>query len=1168
MLDGRAQHGPLFAEAGRQGMPAIAMTDHGNMFGAYSFWKASRETSVTPIIGVESYVAPGSRHHKSPVFWGAGRKTKADLADEGGKDVGGGGRYLHLTMLATGPTGLRNLIKLTSEAWLTGQYPAGKPRMDFELMAQHAEGIVVTTGCLGGGVLTRLKLGQEREALEYAATLRDIFGRDNVYAELMDHGIADERRLRPALVKVARELGLPFVTTNDSHYVREDEARAHDALLCVGTRRTLDDPDRFKFDGSGYYIKSAAEMYGTDSADEWAEGCRNTLLIAERVEPGCYDEVFASRNLMPEFPVPDGETQASWLRKEVARLIPTRYPSGASQSVRDRIEHELGIIERTGWAAYFLVVADICQYARRNKIALGPGRGSATGSMVMYILGVTGLDPIEHSLIFERFLNPDRVSPPDADLDFDEERREDMIRYVTEKYSDDRVAQIITFNKIKSRAAVRDAARVLGAPFKLGDVINKAMPKLRFGEDVSLANLFDNPEHERYAEGLALRELYDDDAEARRVIDTARSIEGVVRGHGVHAAGVILSSEPLMDVLPIHRRAADGAVIAGFPFTECEEIGLLKMDFLGLSNLTVISSAVANIKATQGIELDLEQTPFDDQPTFDLLARGDTIGVFQLDGAKIRQLLKSMKPSRFEDISAVLALYRPGPLAANAHIHFAERKTGRRPITPIHPELAEPLADILDETYGLVVYQEQVMAIAQRLAGYTLGQADILRRAMGKKKPEVLAAELERFTQGMASNGYSEAATRAIWDVLVPFSAYGFNKSHSAGYAVIAYWTAYLKANYPAEYMAALLTSNGDDKDKLAIYLAECRRIGLRVLPPDVNESAGSFTPSGGGVRFGLGAIRNVGEGAVEQIVATRRAEGAFTSFDDFLTKAPATLLNKRILAALITAGAFDSLGHTRRGLAERMDAAVAAVLARKKMDDLGQFDLFGDEEPEPDVRVKEADEWQRSYLLDQERAVLGRYVSGHPLDNAESVLARNRSTTVADLLAAEQHSGEVQLAGMLTSVERRTSRSGGRWALVALEDLTGSIEVVVYPKTYALHEHVLMEGGVVAVSARLVERDEAVSVIADAVAVLDVTAGLTPIVLTVPKRAVTPALVGDLKRILTEHPGGRAVHLRLTSNSRTDPVIDLVGYGVDGGPGFMGDVKALLGAGALGQLG
>src|SRR5688572_593370 len=630
---------------------------------------------------------------------------------------------------------------------------------------------------------------------------------------------------------------------------------------------------------------------------QFPEACDNTLLIAERVDVGFTE----GQDLMPRAPVPEGETEESWLVKEVERGLHMRFPNGITERYRKQAEYEVGVIIQMGFPGYFLVTADLIQHAKSVGIRCGPGRGSAAGSLVAYVLGITDLDPIEHKLIFERFLNPERISMPDIDMDFDERRRGEMIRYTTEKYGEDRIAQIITYSTIKAKAAIKDSARVLyGQPgYAVADRISKAMPPAVMGKDIPLSGVFD-PSHKRYSEATEVRALYEADPQVKEIIDTARGLEGLKRQWGVHAAGVIMSSKPLIDVIPIQRREADGAIITQFDMGACETLGLLKMDFLGLRNLTIIDDALENIELNGKPKLEIESVALDDPKTYELLTRGDTIGVFQLDGGPMRDLLRRMAPTEFDDISAVGALYRPGPMGANAHNDYADRKNGRQEITPIHPELEEPLAEILGDTYGLIVYQEQVMSIAQKVGGYTLGQADLLRRAMGKKKKEVLDKEFVPFSEGMKERGFSPPAIKTLWDILVPFADYAFNKAHSAGYGLVSYWTAYLKANYPAEYMAALLTSVGDDKDKSAVYLAECRRMGIKVLPPDVNLSSLRFTAVGTDIRFGLSAVRNVGVNVVEAIIRGRKEKGAYTDFYDFLRKVEAVACNKRTIESLI----------------------------------------------------------------------------------------------------------------------------------------------------------------------------------------------------------------------------------------------------------------------------
>jgi DNA polymerase-3 subunit alpha len=1171
MLDGAAKINLLMDEVSKQGMPAVAMSDHGNVHGAYEFYHSAKKAGVKPIIGIESYVAPASRFHKESVFWSdnlALRKSNDDTGEGG--DVSGRGLYTHMTMWAADADGLRNLFKLSSLAWLEGHVQK-YPRMDDELLSEHGQGIIATTGCPSGEVQTRIRLGQYDKAVEAAARYRDIFGPENYFLELMDHGLAIERRVREDLLKLGKELGLPPLATNDSHYVTQTQAEAHDALLCIGTGKQLADQNRFRFSGSGYYIKSADEMRAMWDAVPGA--CDNTLLIAERV--GDYAPVFAHRDLMPKFAVPEGETESSWLRKETLKGAQHRFKGAPSAEVLERIDYELGVIDTMGFPGYFLVTSDICRYARANGIGLGPGRGSATGSMVAYCTGITELDPIEHGLIFERFLNPERITMPDVDLDFDDRRRDEMIDYVTKKYGDDRVCQIVTFGTIKAKAAIKDAGRVLGFPYPLGDRITKAFPAAVGGKEIPLAAIFDD-KHPRYGEATELRKMYEEEPDVKRVIDTAVGIEGLTRGTGIHAAGLILSSERLVDVLPLVKPKADGPVITAFPFTQAEDLGLLKMDFLGLRNLTVINDAVANIKANRGEDLNILELPLDDKTTYELLARGDTLGVFQLDGGGMRTLLRLMQPSTFTDIASASALYRPGPMEMNAHTNYALRKTGQQKVEPIHPDLREALEPILGDTFHLVVFQEQVMAIAQQLAGYSLGGADMLRRAMGKKKKDVLDAEWGKFSAGMAEKGFSGEATKAVWDVLVPFSGYGFNKSHTAGYGVVSYWTAYLKANYPAEYMAALLTSVGDDKDKMAIYLAECRRYGIKVLPPDVNESVVNFAAVAGDIRFGLGAIRNVGTNVVDAIVRARTEKGDFTSFEDFLTKVPITVCNKRVIESLAKAGAFDSLGHTRNSLVLVHDQAIDVVIGIKRNEAIGQDSLFGEIDEDSGAGVGldldlAASEWPKDVLLAFEREMLGLYVSSHPLDGTEKILARHRDTSIAELLGSGRTDGTVKISGIISSLDRKVTKRGDAWAIATIEDMDGSVECLYFPQSYRLYSDALAPDRVVAVSGRLNERDGTINIYAESLEVLDVsTAGSDiepPVVISLPETRVNSTLVNDLKQILMSHPGKAPVHLRLQPQrpGAKGLLISLDRFSVSRDTSFFGDVKHLLGPSALG---
>ncbi|GAA2672984.1 DNA polymerase III subunit alpha [Streptomyces lunalinharesii] len=1152
MLDGAQKLKPMFAEVARQQMPAIAMSDHGNMFGAYEFAQVAKGfDGVKPIIGIEAYVAPSSRFTRKQEFWGPGGRRAVSDDGEGSKDVSGGGRFTHLTMWAQNVQGLRNLFWLSTQASYEGQFPAGKPRMDRELIAQRPDGIIATTGCPSGEVQTRLRLGQYAQARAAAGAYQDLFGRENYFLELMDHGLDIERTVRDDLLRLAKDLDLPLLATNDAHYVTEDQADAHDNLLCIGVGKNKDDPRRFRFNGSGYYLKSAAEMRRLFA--ELPAACDHTLLIAERVEP--YDAVFDHVDEMPQFPdLPDGESQESWLRKEVLKGLSLRYGDPVPPHVLERFETEMAVIGPMGFSSYFLVVADICRHARENRIPIGPGRGSATGSLVAYATRITELCPLEHGLLFERFLNPERINPPDVDLDFDDRQRDRMVRYVTEKYGDAYTAMVNTFGKIKAKNAIKDSSRILGYPYAHGERITKALPPDHNGTSAPLAALFD-PAHERYAEAGEIRRLYAAEPDVQQVIDTARGVEGLTRGTGVHAAAVILSKTRLTDRIPLHMRAADGARITGFDYPSCEAMGLIKMDFLGLRNLGVIDQALANIRGNRGVQLATVDPldgdpatvviPLDDAPTYRLLADGNTFGVFQLDGGGMRALLKLMEPTRFEDIAAANALYRPGPMAANAHTNYALRQNGKQDPTPIHPELKEALEPILGSTHHLLIFQEQIMAIARQLAGYTLGGADMLRRAMGKKKPEVLAAEWEKFHGGMRANGYSDEAVRALWDVMLPFSGYAFNKSHTAGYGLVSYWTAYLKANYPAEYMAALLTSVGDDKDKAAVYLADARKNGVRVLQPDVNESVAEFTAVGDDVRFGLRSVRNVGDAVIEAVVDARRHKGRFASFADFVDKVDLPALNKRAVESLIKAGAFDSLGHTRRGLTAVHEGAIDAIIPVKKAAGFGQDDLFAglgggaDDRPAFGLDLPDdAQEWPRRQLLATEREMLGLYVSAHPLDGAEHVLAGARDCSLAELLGSGRTTGEVQLSGLIAGIQRKVTKQGNAWAIVTLADRDASIEVLFFPAAYHLVQPALTEDAVIAVRGRLEDRDGTLNVFGRELAVLDVSAaehgGRPPVRLVFLAHRLTEDGVHELKRLLADHPGDHPVHLSLRGTAKT----------------------------------
>ena len=1530
MLDGAARIGEVVGAAVADGQPAIGITDHGNMYGILDFYRECRSQGVKPILGTEAYMAHDSRHERPA------RRGRVD--DTGGESEGGKKLYYHLTLLAEDNTGYRNLIQLASRAFLEGYYY--KPRVDWETLADHAEGLIATTGCLGGHVLQSLLRGDMEGAVAKAGRLQDIFGRDNLFIELQDHGIAEQHKTNPQLLEIARRIQAPLLATNDSHYVNRADAVAQDALLCVQTGSLMSDPNRFKFHGDEHYLKTAAEMRGL--FDEVPESCDNTLWIAERANV----EIDFGKPQLPNFPLPDGFARdADYLRHLTFEGAQERWGAALPDAVTERLAYELKVIEDMGFSSYFLIVWDLIAHARRSGIRVGPGRGSAAGCAVAYCLRITDLDPIRYDLLFERFLNPSRISMPDIDMDFDSRYRDEMIRYAAERYGRDHVAQIVTFSTIKARAAVRDAARVLGHPYSVGDRVAKAMPPLIMGRDTPLyACLEPHPKYEDgYKMAGELREMYEADPDTRQVIDVAKGLEGLRRQDGIHAAAVVITKEPLTEYLPIQRKPENGQaaeeapVVTQYEMHGVEDLGLLKMDFLGLRNLDVITDTIEVIRRTRGVKLDIDNVPLDDRATFELLARGDSIGVFQLEGGPMRALIRSLAPTCFEDVAALVALYRPGPMAANMHNDYADRKNGRKPVAYLHPDAEEILAD----TWGLMIYQESVMRIAQKFAGYSLAEADNLRKAClprgsriltrahgyvpierlmgladrraqtidagtglvrheevedvwsvgakpvlrlttatgytieatgnhpflvegrwvelsrlrpgdrvgvarraesegggrvttaevelaalllgavpvagrrsrprtarlrtgdaelvatyrrafaarfghppaarptrgrrrglrrtrgrarelhlsrrehgvlaalighpgldpaarhvpdgivnapprqverflglwfcaegwadaggahlaapgpavarslkrmllrcgivgelaevavpghaprwrvsvrgggqakafarlvephlterkartvahwlveggtghpepvgegrdgdgdlawdtvvavepagevecfdfrmaeperpyavvedflvhncGKKIRELIAKEREKFVAGCEVTGYGAELGDRWFDIIEPFADYAFNKSHSFGYGYVAYQTAYLKANYPAEYLAALLTSVKASLEKAAVYLAECRAMGITVEVPDINRSASDFTPvveeEGDGQRlgiiFGLSAVRNVGEGLVAQIVAEREAHGPFADFYDFCQRVDPQVLNKRTVESLIKAGAFDDVGHPRKGLLTVFEQIVDHTLARRRERDMGIMTLFGDagadglgdfeRTPVPDVEFNKRDR------LAFEKEMLGLYVSDHPLLGAEAALAR-RADAAIDELADIEDGALKTVGGVITGLQKKWTRKGDLMAVFTLEDLRSSVEVMVFPRTMTEHGHKLADDAVVVVKARVDRRDEAPKLIAQAIDAVEVGEGTLaePLRLRVPPQLLSEATVADLKMILSEHPGVAPVVLLLGERQ----VVRLPErWNVDTSNGLLGRLRVVLGAGAI----
>jgi DNA polymerase III subunit alpha len=1164
MLDGAARIGEVVAAAAQDGQPALGITDHGNMYGILDFYKECRKQGITPILGTEAYMAHDSRHERPS------RRGKVD--DTGGDSDGGKKLYYHLTLLAETNEGYRNLIQLASRAFMEGYYY--KPRVDWEVLAEHSGGLIATTGCLGGHVLQSLMRDDMDEALARAGRLQEIFGRDNLFVEIQDHGIPEQHKTNPRLLEIAKKIKAPLLATNDSHYVHRHDAVAHDALLCVQTGSLMSDPDRFKFHGDEHYLKTASEMRSLFS--EVPESCDNTLWIAERADV----EIAFGKPQLPSFPLPEGfEDDHDYLQHLTFEGARKRWGDPLPDKAVERLAYELKVIGDMGFSSYFLIVWDLIRHARDSGIRVGPGRGSAAGCAVAYTLWITDLDPIRYDLLFERFLNPSRVSMPDIDMDFDSRYRDEMIRYAAERYGRDHVAQIVTFSTIKARAAVRDAARVLGYPYAVGDKVAKAMPPLIMGRDTPLYACLD--QHPKFEDGYKmagdLRQMYEDDQDAHQVIDVAKGLEGMRRQDGIHAAAVVITQDPLTEYLPIQRKPENGMsvedapVVTQYEMHGVEELGLLKMDFLGLRNLDVISDAIEVIERTRGVSLDIDKVPLDDAPTYELLQRGDSIGVFQLEGGPMRALMRSLAPTCFEDVAALVALYRPGPMAANMHNDYADRKNGRKPVEYLHNDAEEVLGD----TWGLMIYQESMMRVAQKFAGYTLAEADNLRKACGKKVRELIAKERVKFVEGCDTTGYGAKIGEQWFDIIEPFADYAFNKSHAYGYGYVAYQTAYLKANYPAEYLSALLTSVKANLEKAAVYLAECRAMGIEVQVPDINRSASDFTPvveagaDGEEARhiiFGLSAVRNVGEGLVVHIVAEREANGPYADFYEFAQRVDSSVLNKRTVESLIKAGAFDSMGHPRKGLLTVFEQIVDTTLERRRERDMGIMTLFGggaDDEGLGDfdrVAIPEL-EFDKRDRLRFEKEMLGLYVSDHPLLGAEAALARRADVTVSGVEDLSDGT-PTAVGGVITGLQRKWTRKGDLMAVFTLEDLSSSLEVMVFPKTMTEHGHKLADDAVVVVRGRVDRRDDQPKLIAQGFEVLEVSDhDHEPLRLRIPPQLVSPQTVTQLKAVLSEHPGEAPVYLHVGEGQilRLDSK-----WRVTTSNGLLGQITTVLGPGAV----
>ena len=1484
-LDGAAKVNALVEKVVELGQPGVAITDHGNAQGTHELWKVAKEHDINAILGQEFYVAPFgySRSHRAPVFYG---DSGGEDPKERSIDVSGGGAYTHMTIWAENNEGKFNLFKLSTRAYLEGKYM--KPRIDTELLSEHSRGLIGTTGCPSGEIQTRLRLGQWDKAIEYASQMQDILGKDNYYCEIMDHGLEIERMVKADLLRLAKELRIPLIATNDSHYVSSDQVESHDHLLCISSGSTLNSEKRFKFSGDSYYIKSSEEM--RDLFRDHPEACDNTLELNERCNVS-FDE---DADLMPKFDVPQGTTDKEFLEKEVIRLIPERV-SGWDKMTKEKqdsyfkqAEYECGVINLMGFASYFLVVSDFVQWAKDNGIAVGPGRGclsfanevitpngyvpistvkagdevldedgnivivpqtfaypveekltklslengtettlttdhkvlvkkpnaygdndewvkakevnvgdsmiildpkmkertynkvletgvedytgevydftiptthsyqtrsgivhnSAGGCLVAYALSITELDPIRHGLIFERFLNPDRVSMPDIDIDFDDKRRAEVIEYVTNKYGQDKVSQIITYTMMKAKSALKDATRILDYPYSLGDTLSKKFPPDVNGRGMKLSEIFD-PNHERYPEAEEFRTFVNKGTAifgpemCKRVIEVALGIEGFLRTTGIHAAGVLMSSQPIAGIIPLmDPSTADKetskdkkdkkdkkkeeeehvlTTVTQYDYPTCESLGLLKMDFLGLRNLTIITDAVNSVKANHGVDIsltDMIHSDLDDKKTYELLQRGDASGIFQLESSGMRSLLRNMAPTAFDDIVAVLALYRPGPMGMDAHIAYADRKNGRAPVRPIHPELEEPLKDILGETFGLCVagdtkvwnantntlvridsiqnevdngdfytysvnentgkveskqvthwfytgekeiyeittqsrkrirvsadhpvltpegykkagelvvdelvatvekdsvewsqinsiivrdiepvyditvednhnflangvvvhnciYQEQIMQIAQKVAGYSLSQADILRRAMGKKKKSELDKQEDAFRSGMKERGYSQEAFQALWDTLLPFADYAFNKSHSAGYALLSYVTAYLKAHYPEEYMAALLTSVSTKPEQTALYLNECKKMGIEVTPPSIIASEKNYSPKIKQIVFGLNSVRGLGGQTVDDLLKYRDGD-KYDNIPTLLEHIPVGALNKKVFEGLIFGGALDVYGHNRRSLEDSLIPMLSNIKKRRTEQEDGQVSLFDAYEVElPKIIIPDLPEYPKREKLSKERHILGLYLSDHPLSSMGETLESHSDRTIIDIItnppaeSSDFGAGEkTVIAGVVTSTTEKTTRKGEKMLLATIEDVTGEIETIAFPKTYSAMGP-MFQDDIYKVSGTVRnEEDRGISMIVDSYELLEIDeeTGKVPLWLKMYEGEATEDAVKELKAVLKKSSGDTPVRVSMKRPDGSVMNIRLgTEYSVKSSPVFAQRLMALFGSKIFGKWG
>jgi DNA polymerase III subunit alpha len=1142
MLDGACDVEKLCQRAKQLGMPAVAMTDHGNIFGAVHFVNAAKHEGIKPIVGCELYICKKDDHNIE--------RTPPD------NDT-----YNHLLVLAENEEGYRNLVKITSEASLHGFYY--KPRVSKKFLAEHSKGLIALSGCLKGEVAEFLMEGKYEAARAAAVSYRDIFGKDNFFLEIQDQGLEMEHRIHPDLFRLEKELGLPMVATNDSHYLCEEDAHAQDVMVCIQTAKSIQDPNRMKFQGTGFYVKSHDEMFQVfkDAPDVLSR----TLAIAER----CNLRLEKVSNPFPHFDVPAGYTLDSYFehvtregfarRLEVLRNL--QEQGRIKHSIADyeqRLARELAIIQQMQFSGYFLIVWDFVRYAREHNIPVGPGRGSAAGSLVSYSLGITDLDPLQHELLFERFLNPERISMPDIDMDFCMNRRGEVIDYVTRKYGRDNVAQIITFGTMAAKAAIKDVGRAMDIPYGDVDRIAKMVPATL---NIKLEQAIkDSPQ---------LQQAYESESQVRQLLDTARKLEGLVRNAGVHAAGVVISPRPLIELVPLHKTKND-EIVTAFDMVAIEKMGLLKMDFLGLTTLTILDDTVKLIAQTRGEQLVLENIPLTDQTTYEkVFHKALTTGVFQFESHGMRDVLRRYQPSTIGDLTALNALYRPGPIQGGMIDYFIDRKHGRKKIEYELPELKE----MLEDTWGVIVYQEQVMQIANRLAGYSLGEADVLRRAMGKKKPEEMAQQRERFVEGAVQRGYPAKKIEKIFDLLAKFAEYGFPKAHSAAYALLAYQTAYLKTHYPVEFMAAMLTSVTGSTDDVVKYINECREMGIGVEPPDINVSTANFTPHGPAIRFGLAAVKNVGHNAIESIVAGRKEKGSYTSIYEFCEKVDLRLLNKRVLESLIKSGAMDSLGR-RAQLMAVLDKAIDRAAKTQRDAESGQHGLFGvfqQEETQSDNdRLPDTPDWDEHTRLAAEKEILGFFITGHPLEKYRAKLQDLRALSTNDIAAVKSSTGKdenITTAGLITGLKVLKSKKGDFYAQGTLEDMEGSVEMIIFPEAYRkLGDKVKLEVPVLVRGGLRIEEGSNPKLTANEIMPLEDARVPLPrsLRIRIPVETASESTVDDLHLLCSQSRGEAKVLFDVERQGDFMVVMEAEGYNVLPDRNFMARVEELCGRGAV----